>query len=160
MKKTLICTLSAIALILCAQVSRAGVVDLNGRWTLDYWQQGRVAVRGPSQMDGIAFQTVPATVPGNVELDLLAAGRIEDPTLDSKVYEMEQWEGYQWRYSRTFTSPACPEDGHCFLRFEGIDCYADIYVNGTWVGESDNMLIAHCFEVSDVLKPEGEENNP
>ena len=158
MTRTLIRLLAVGVLLLDSWMGGATVVDLNGRWALDYWQQGRTGVRGPSQMDGISFQTVPATVPGNVELDLLAAGRIQDPTLDSRIYQLERWETFQWRYSRRFPTPAIPEDGQCILRFEGIDCYADIYLNGEWVGETDNMLIAHTFEVGPLLRPAGEEN--
>lgn len=150
-----------VLLLLSVLVSWRGAaqeMSLNGSWTLDYWQQGRTAVRGPEAMAGVPFRTIPATVPGNVELDLWAAGLIADPTLDSNVYLLEPWETYQWRYRRTFVSPAVPAEGSCYLRFEGIDCFADIYVNGAKVGESDNMLISHCFDVSGMLRPEGESN--
>ena len=158
MKSTPIRLLALCLLFLQALPATADVYSLNGRWTLDYWQQGRTAVRGPSQMEGVAFRTVPATVPGNVELDLLASGLIEDPALDSQVYLLEPWETAQWRYRRSFPTPPVPEGGCCFLRFEGIDCFADIYVNGIRLGESDNMLIAHEFDLDGALRPEGEEN--
>ena len=133
-------------------------VNLDGQWVLDYWQQGRTPVRGPEGMAGVAFSTVEATVPGNVELDLLRAGIIDDPVPDSNVYLLEKWEGYQWRYSRSFPSPDLTEGHLAWLHFAGIDCFADIWLNGQHVGESSNMLISHSFDVTPLLSAAGEEN--
>ena len=104
------------------------------------------------------MKTIDATVPGNVELDLLAAGLIEQPEIGSNVYDLRPWEGYQWRYSRTFATPEHANGDRIRLNFNGIDCYADIWVNGRQVGSADNMLIEHRFDVTEALKPAGEEN--
>ena len=109
-------------------------------------------------MAGVPFNTIPATVPGNVELDLLAAGLIEQPELGSNVYLLRKWEGYQWRYSRHFNSPDYTKEDDLFLHFGGIDCFADIYLNGIHVGSAANMLIEHNFDVSEALAAPGEDN--
>ena len=147
-----------LAGLLPAHLAEAQSISLDGTWTLDYWQQGKTPVRGPEQMDGVHFQTVAASVPGNVELDLLRAGLIEDPQTDSNVYLLEPWESFQWRYSRVFPTPATEEGGSVELRFEGIDCYADIWLNGHHAGSTDNMLVSHAFDVTELLRPEGQEN--
>ena len=46
-----------------------------------------------------------AQVPGNVELDLMAANLIKDPMIGSNVNELRKWEGYQWCYSKSFVAP-------------------------------------------------------
>ena len=87
------------------------VISLNGRWTLAYWPQAEKPVTEPGQLTSLAVETVAATVPGNVELDLLAAGRIADPMIGSHVYALRKYEGYQWSYSRRFGSPARSSPG-------------------------------------------------
>ena len=137
----------------------AGSISLDGSWTLDFWEQGRTAVISPEGMKGISFRTIPATVPGNVELDLLAAGLIEQPELGSNVYLLRKYEGYQWRYSRHFKSPDYTEEDDLSLHFGGIDCYAEVYLNGTHVGSSSNMLVEQDFDVTSAIAPPGGDNH-
>ena len=150
--------LTALFFLAGATVSPAQTLSLDGEWTLDFWQQGKEPVRGPGQMDGLAYRTVPARVPGNVELDLLRAGLVENPETDSNVYLLEPWETFQWRYSRPFPTPELGADESLELCFEGIDCFADIWLNGRPVGSTDNMLISHAFDITDLLAPAGQEN--
>ena len=164
MKRAVFCLIS---LLTFASVSFAGPADhlvrgiytLDGRWTLDFWPQGRNAVYGPGQMGGIDYRTVSATVPGNVELDLYEAGLAPKPELGGNTQLLRVYEGYQWRYSRDFASPIWGPDDSVVLRFAGIDCFAEVYVNGNHVGSADNMLIAHEFDVTDVLLPAGGTNH-
>lgn len=72
-------------------------------------------------------------------------GLIEQPEIGSNVYDLRPWEGYQWRYSRSFATPEHADGDRVQLNFNGIDCYADIWVNGLQVGSADNMLIEHPF---------------
>ena len=97
-------------------------ISLNGTWTLDFWEQKRTPVVSPEQMQGIEYETIQASVPGNVELDLLSAGLVADPEIGSNVYLLRPFEGYQWRYSRSFVSPEYSRDDEVFLCFGGVDC--------------------------------------
>lgn len=133
-------------------------ISLNGVWSLDAWEQGKKAVRGPEEMAGIVYERLEAHVPGNVELDLYRAGRIENPETGCNVYRLRYLEGYQWRYVRTFPTPDIPQGNSVFIRFEGIDCYADIWLNGRYAGAADNMLIEHEYEITEWLAPAGEDN--
>ena len=152
-------TLSAALLsLLCAASSQAASTSLDGKWRLDYWEQGRSPVVSPEGMGGISFSTVEATVPGNVELDLLAAGLIEQPELGSNVYLLRKFEGCQWRYSRHFATPAHGAEDGIFLHFGGIDCFAEVYLNGTHVGSAANMLIDHDFDITEAVSPAGGDN--
>ncbi|MDR2765067.1 MAG: glycoside hydrolase family 2 [Tannerella sp.] len=131
-------------------------VSLNGRWDLSFREQPETPVRSPEALQQTTFRTIAATVPGNVELDLLAAGLIQDPMIGSNVWEMRPYEGYQWCYTRTFPTPGHVAGQRVCLRFGGIDCLADIWLNGEKVGEAENMLIEHVFDVTDRLKDSGE----
>ncbi len=151
--------LGLAATLAAASPSFAEDISLNGKWTLNYWEQGRQPVLCPEGMKNIEYQTIEATVPGDVILDLQAAGKIEEPELGSNVYKLRSYEGYQWRYSRTFASPGHGAEDYVFLRFGGIDCFAEIYLNGKHIGSTDNMLIEHEFDVTEAIKPQGQENN-
>ncbi|MBR4755749.1 MAG: glycoside hydrolase family 2, partial [Bacteroidales bacterium] len=156
---------SRIALLLSGMIltaafspARAEKVSLDGTWTLDYWEQTGNPVMSPEGMEGIDFKSIPATVPGNVELDLLAAGIVEKPETGSNVYLLRKYEGFQWRYSRHFTTPAHSEGDELTLHFGGIDCFAEIFLNGRHVGSAANMLIDHEFDITGAASAPGGDN--
>lgn len=98
-----------------------------------------------------------AQVPGNVELDLMAANLIKDPMIGSNVNELRKWEGYQWCYSKSFVAPQLKPGQQYQLFFAGIDCLADIWLNGKHIGKAENMMIEHAFNVTKEIKA-GESN--
>ena len=140
------------SLLNLAQASPGNVISLNGRWNLAFWPQPEKPVTDPAQLKSLSVDAVAAQVPGNVELDLLAAGRIADPTIGNNVYALRPYEGYQWCYSRSFRSPELKAGQRLQLFFRGIDCLATIWLNGRPVGESDNMLIEHAYDVTELLR--------
>lgn len=81
-----------------------------------------------------------ATVPGNFELDFVRAGLLPDPYFGKNVLLLQETETLHLFYSRIFTAK---EIKNAYLKFEGIDTYADVFLNGIKVGSTDNMLIAH-----------------
>lgn len=128
-----------------------GTLSLNGKWTLSYWQQPEKPITSPNEMRGVAFKQIPAHVPGNVELDLLAADLIKDPSIGNNVNEMRKWEAYQWCYTKTFNAQKIKEGQRYQLYFGGIDCLADIWLNGKHIGNAENMMIEHTFDVTDEI---------
>lgn len=135
---------------------KAGDISLNGKWELTFFPQPKHAVTSPKNLMGVKTQQISATVPGNVELDLLRAGLIEDPMVGNNVYALRKYEGYQWCYSRKFVSPRVAKDEHVRLSFDGIDCIAEIWLNGKHLGSAANMFIEHTFDITDYLMPNGE----
>jgi beta-mannosidase len=130
--------------------------SLNGRWELSFWEQPETPARTPEAMRRMARKTIPARVPGNVELDLLAAGLIPDPMAGGNVWAMRAYEGCQWCYSRAFPAPAAAAGRKIMLCFGGIDCLADIWLNGRLLASPENMLIEHRYDVTDWLDKQGE----
>ena len=97
---------------------------------------------------------IPATVPGNSELDLQAAGLIDEPFYGSNIIELQKYENYHVFYSKTFDYT--PNGSDPQLYFEGIDTFADIYLNGVLLGHTENMLIPHQMRATSTVEGENE----
>ena len=71
--------------------------------------------------------------------------------------EKKQWvEKEDWKYRTTFTLTKEQLDRQAaVLNFEGLDTYADIYLNGSLLKRTDNMFVGYQIPVKDVLR-EGE----
>ena len=113
-------------------------VTLNGAWTLE--------------IPGSSFPIVPATVPGSVYHDLLAAGQIPDPFYRDNEMEALKLMDNDFVYSRSFTiDSGLLEADQVLLRAEGLDTIADITVNGQSIGSAYNMHRIWEFDVKSVL---------
>jgi len=75
--------------------------------------------------------------------------------IGSNIYQLRKYEGYQWCYTKQFESPALKKEQRVLLRFGGIDCLSDIWLNGIHIGSTDNMLIEQNFDVTDFLSSNG-----
>ncbi|NLO36267.1 MAG: glycoside hydrolase family 2 [Clostridiaceae bacterium] len=132
-------------------------VSLDGAWDLYFSPEkgGNWQSYSPDLLT--RCHKIQAAVPGNVEIDLVQAGIEEDPFYGDNLYRFAQYEYFQWVYVRSFVVPSITAGERVVLSFDGIDTYADIYVNGTHVGQTDNMFIEHRFDVSDAVR-QGEIN--
>ncbi|MBR6789931.1 MAG: hypothetical protein IKM31_03570 [Oscillospiraceae bacterium] len=95
--------------------------------------------RTVSELESCGHLTVPASVPGNFELDLFREGLIPDPYFGTDTLEMQKLENRHLWYHTVFDAP----DGGDTLFFGGIDTFADVYLNGEKIGHTENMLIPH-----------------
>ena len=90
-----------------------------------------------------------ATVPGCLHTDLIKAGKIKD------IFYRDNNAKYGWVencspiYEVTFDAKL---GKNVTLKFDGIDTFAEIYLNGKHIGEAHNMFIPHAYPVSDVLR--------
>ena len=96
---------------------------------------------------------IPATVPGCVHTDLLAAGLIEDPYLDRNEQDV-QWIGRtDWQYRCEFQAdPDLLEFGRLELVCEGLDTLATVELNGHPAGQTANMHHPHRLDVADAVR--------
>ncbi|MEU4702744.1 glycoside hydrolase family 2 protein [Nonomuraea dietziae] len=94
----------------------------------------------------------PATVPGCVHTDLLAAGLIPDPYLDANEDALTWIGGEEWHYESAFE---WDDTGHerTDLVCEGLDTVARIELNGVVIGRSANMHRSYRFEAAHALRP-------
>lgn len=137
-----------------ASSERNRTQSLNGAWSLTYGPCPDCFRDAPATSPPPGWPTVPATVPGNVELDLVAAGRLQPLEKGSRVYQTLQLESHQWWYRRTFQAGHGAPGERAELVFEGLDCLAAVWLNGHEVGRAANMLIPHRFDVTAQLLPD------
>ena len=94
----------------------------------------------------------PAGVPGTVYTDLLQNGMMEDPfwkdNEDKALALMER----DYEYETVFQCGEIMKSNKIWLRFEGLDTIADVYVNQEFVGHAENMHRIWEFDVTDVLR--------
>ncbi|MEA3479012.1 MAG: glycoside hydrolase family 2 protein [Bacteroidota bacterium] len=82
-----------------------------------------------------------AEVPGCVHLDLFYNGIIEDPFYRDHETKLQWIENEEWEYNCTFDARQDIMDAEKLeLVFEGIDTYADIYLNNELLLHTDNMF--------------------
>ncbi len=109
-------------------------------------------VGGPVPPHVLAAGAVPATVPGVVHTDLLAAGLIDDPYLDDNE-RLLAWVGVSdWLYETTFRAPTAQE-GRRSIVFHGLDTVADVRLNGEPLLATENMHRTYAVDVTDRLRP-------
>lgn len=95
----------------------------------------------------------PATVPGCVQLDLLALGEVPDPFFRMNEVEMHGLEDRDWEYRTSFAPTSQELDSDAIvLVFEGIDTYADIYLNDLYLGSTANMFVPHRLDITGVVR--------
>jgi beta-mannosidase len=128
-------------------------IELNGDWQLAYFPEAEHAVDGPQGLAAEQSAWIAARVPGNVELDLTAAGVIPEPFYADNIRCLRPYETYEWWYRREFSVPAEAAGQPYDLACAGLDTLATIWINGTEVGRSDNMLIEHRFNAGPALRP-------
>ena len=155
MRKSFILSTMALLLTVSQSIFAQEKISLNGKWNLEFWPQEDVAVTDPTEVAALKTTKLTATVPGNVELDLLAAGMIKDPEIGNNIYDLRPYEFCQWMYSKSFNAPEISKGQKVILDFEGIDCLADIWLNGQKVGSAEDAMIAHKYDITDVIKPGG-----
>ena len=137
------------------------LIDLNGKWELYIAPHNQVKdivewdFMNPDCLckdteKNVDFIKIEAEVPGNFELDMQRAGLLPDLFLGTNTLLCQQYENRHLWYVKEFTLDKLPE-GDAFLRFEGIDTFAEIYFNDEFVDYSDNMLIEHEYIVNDYL---------
>nr|MCU0395437.1 hypothetical protein [Chitinophagaceae bacterium] len=82
-----------------------------------------------------------ATVPGTVHTDLMQHGLIGDPFTGNNEKAV-QWVGEaDWEYRTRFSlSAAQLQARHLQLVFEGLDTYAEVWLNGRMVLQANNMF--------------------
>ncbi|MFG2056580.1 glycoside hydrolase family 2 protein [Micromonospora sp. NPDC048930] len=109
------------------------------------------AVPGPQVPPEVADQAVPATVPGCVHTDLLAAGLIPDPYLDDNENRLGWIARTDWVYETTF--PWQPgDDDRVDLVCAGLDTVATVTLNGVEVGRTENQHRGYRFGVGSLLR--------
>ena len=114
-------------------------LKLNKRWTVDF--------------DG---NKLPAVVPGDVTLDLWHNNKIDNPYFGMNHKQLHWIINRDFVYETRFDlSDEMFAEQEILLEFDGIDTYADIYLNGKQLGHTQNMFLKHTYSVRDIVKKSG-----
>ncbi|MEO7586446.1 MAG: glycoside hydrolase family 2 protein, partial [Arachnia sp.] len=118
-------------------------LPLHDGWTLR-------ATGGPVP-ESVAAGPIPAQVPGTAHTDLLTAGLISDPYLDSNETDLVWAHRASWSYSTTVGIAPPLEGERVDLVCEGLDTVAEITLGDLVVGSTRNQHRTHRFDVSGAV---------
>jgi beta-mannosidase len=128
-----------------AQAKRAQ----NAVLALDHGWQFRQVSASPQEPEA---GWLPATVPGDVHLDLLANKKIPDPFFRDNEPKLQWIENESWEYRLNFdVTPGLLVRSNVDLVFDGLDATADVYLNGVKALAADNMFRIWRVPVKDHL---------
>ncbi|MDE6331940.1 MAG: glycoside hydrolase family 2 protein [Muribaculaceae bacterium] len=94
-----------------------------------------------------------AQVPGTVHTDLMDCGLIPDPFIGQNERQVQWVDKEDWIYERDFNLDTAMLADHVNLVFDGLDTYADVYLNDSLVLKADNMFRRWEVPVEGLLKP-------
>lgn len=94
-----------------------------------------------------------AKVPGTIHQDLLNHNRIPNPFYGINEEAVQWVENEDWMYRTSFvvTEEQLNRDA-AVLELDGLDTYADVFLNGALILRSDNMFVGHKVPVKSVLR--------
>ena len=114
------------------------VLNLNNGWWITY-----------------KYRKYPASVPGDITLDLYNGGLIKDPYYGLNHRNLHWITDTDFEYENKFSVPEeLLNSEEVLLQFDGIDTFAEIYLNDTLLGSCDNMFLQYTYSVKELLKKE------
>ena len=137
--KDIICSLAACFMSLTASAyQKPQVCTLHSDWTF-------------CQVGDTLWSD--AKVPGTIHQDLLNHNRIPNPFYGMNEEAVQWVENEDWMYRTSFvvTEEQLNRDAPV-LELDGLDTYADVFLNGALILRSDNMFVGHKVPVKSVLR--------
>ena len=137
--KDIICSLAACFMSLTASAyQKPQVCTLHSDWTF-------------CQVGDTLWSD--AKVPGTIHQDLLNHNRIPNPFYGMNEEAVQWVENEDWMYRTSFvvTEEQLNRDA-AVLELDGLDTYADVFLNGALILRSDNMFVGHKVPVKPVLR--------
>jgi beta-mannosidase len=131
-------------------------LDLSGdQWTTKAWIPNEWRIKSSAELGKeLTGRTnwIPARVPGSVHRDLQAAGLIPDPFVALNSLQCEWISQRDWMYQRSFRLPHEAMGKPAFLTLEGVDYQADVFLNGHYMGRTENTYVRSVFEVTGAVQ--------
>lgn len=137
--KDIICSLAACFMSLTASAyQKPQVCTLHSDWTF-------------CQVGDTLWSD--AKVPGTIHQDLLNHNRIPNPFYGMNEEAVQWVENEDWMYRTSFvvTEEQLNRDA-AVLELDGLDTYADVFLNGALILRSDNMFVGHKVPIKSVLR--------
>lgn len=119
-------------------------IDLNSVWELGYCDSGS------SNFENQPEYTLACPVPGDVHIPFIENGMIKEPLKDLNGFDCRWLEEKEFWYRTHFTVSEENKSARKLLTFEGLDCDADIYLNGKHIGSHNNSFVEIIFDVTET----------
>ena len=113
------------------------IISLKGKWQIN---------------DDEGKYTLTGNVPGTVQGDLILQKLVPHPYIGLNEKYMRDLENKSWTYIKEFELDNLPAEENLELIFEGVDTLSNIYLNGRYLGHTDNMFLEYRFDINDILK--------
>lgn len=96
---------------------------------------------------------IAAAAPGDVYLALHSAGRIRDPFEDGGEEACAWVADREWWWRCDLEAPALDAGQRLILSFEGLDTFADVWLNGEQIASWSNMFRPLTLDVTEKARP-------
>ena len=127
--------------------------SLDGTWRVRETALSCQGTVGLAKVLGARAGWMRAEVPGEIHLDLVRAGRMGEPLVSLNAKKSRWPERRAWWFSKTFeVSESFLGHERQQLIFDGLDLYAQVFLNGEFLGEARNAFVPHVFDVRNRLK--------
>ena len=94
----------------------------------------------------------PSEVPGDITVDLYRAGVIKNPYFGFNHKDIGWIVKEDFDYISEFNvNDEIAKSESVRLVFDGIDLFSDVYLNGVFLGHTENMFLRYEFEVKNLL---------
>lgn len=115
----------------------------------------RKEIQGWKLCDLHSGKTVAASVPGDITYDLYRAGVIPNPHYGENHKQLRWIAERDFVYTASFSvDDAMLSQDEVYMVFDGVDLFADITLNGTVLGYTENAFLQYRYEVKRLLKRE------
>lgn len=131
-------------------------VALSKGWKLFGFSKDEFNIADICRNDFLCDGWYDVSVPGDVHTTLIKYKIIEDPAYGYNSIKCGWVEKKVWIYRTVFDVDAVSlKSDRIILIFEGLDTFADVYVNGELLASYENMLVEHSLDVTGKLKEGG-----
>ena len=128
-------------------------ISLDGKWKVKDETLSCKNITGLKKITKTRSGWLPAIVPGEIHLDLMRAGRLDEPLVGLNARESRWPEKRSWWFVKSFEITASfIKHERQQLVFDGLDLYAQVFLNGTLIGESKNAFVPCVFDVNQKIR--------
>ncbi|MCL6604301.1 MAG: glycoside hydrolase family 2 protein [Paenibacillus sp.] len=128
-------------------------MELSAVWKIQHFPAGLMK---PYELAFPGFDDrfwISAKVPGDVHSTLIERNIIDHPYFGHNDIKSRWIEDEEWWYRGQFNYEVGEKsDERHELVFEGLDTFSTVFVNGLEVGTTNNMLMAHSFDVTKIIR--------
>ena len=125
-------------------------LDLSNDWQ---FKEYPASARRMRDLDGDDWMA--AHVPCSIFTSLIDAGKIDRAKLLADPEDFQWVSDKPWVYKKTFAAAELSDCDRVELVFDGLDTVANIWLNNKLIAKTNNMFIGHRFDVTGLLKPNG-----